>query len=53
MYLEYCDGGAVDSIMVDLDRPLTEPQIAFICRELINALIYIHQNKVKFVKMFS
>lgn len=46
MYLEYCDGGAMDSIMVDLDRPLTEPQIAYVCKYLCRALVYIHSNKV-------
>ncbi|XP_076048127.1 sterile20-like kinase isoform X2 [Oratosquilla oratoria] len=46
MYLEYCDGGAVDSIMADLDRPLTEPQIAYLCQNLCHALKYVHDNKV-------
>ncbi|RXG73179.1 Serine/threonine-protein kinase 10 [Armadillidium vulgare] len=46
MYLEYCDGGAVDSIMVDLDRPLNEDQIAILCFHLCHALDYIHSNKV-------
>ena len=46
MYLEYCDGGAMDSIMRDLDRPLAEPQIAYVCKQLCEALVYIHENKV-------
>ncbi|CAL4065683.1 unnamed protein product, partial [Meganyctiphanes norvegica] len=46
MYLEYCDGGAMDSIMVDLDRPLSEKQIAYVTKNLCNALVYIHENKV-------
>lgn len=46
MYLEYCDGGAMDSIMADLYRPLTEPQIAYVCKYLVEALIYIHAHKV-------
>ncbi|KAK3870832.1 hypothetical protein Pcinc_023976 [Petrolisthes cinctipes] len=46
MYLEYCDGGAMDSVMADLYRPLTEPQIAYVCKYLVEALIYIHENKV-------
>lgn len=46
MYLEYCDGGAMDSIMADLYRPLTEPQIAYVCKYLVNALVYIHEQKV-------
>lgn len=46
MYLEYCDGGAMDSIMADLYRPLTEPQIAYVCKYLVEALAYIHSHKV-------
>lgn len=46
MYLEYCDGGAMDSIMADLYRPLTEPQIAYVCKYLVEALVYIHSQKV-------
>ncbi|XP_042211781.1 serine/threonine-protein kinase 10-like isoform X9 [Homarus americanus] len=46
MYLEYCDGGAMDSIMADLYRPLTEPQIAYVCKYLVEALVYIHDQKV-------
>nr|XP_045597779.1 serine/threonine-protein kinase 10-like isoform X6 [Procambarus clarkii] len=46
MYLEYCDGGAMDSIMADLYRPLTEPQIAYVCKYLVEALVYIHEQKV-------
>ena len=30
MILEYCAGGAIDSIMAELDKPLTEPQIAYV-----------------------
>uniref|UniRef100_A0A0P4W406 Protein kinase domain-containing protein n=1 Tax=Scylla olivacea TaxID=85551 RepID=A0A0P4W406_SCYOL len=46
MYLEYCDGGAMDSIMAELYRPLTEPQIAYVCKYLVEALAYIHEHKV-------
>lgn len=46
MYLEYCDGGAMDSVMADLYRPLTEPQIAYVCKYLVEALAYIHSHKV-------
>lgn len=46
MYLEYCDGGAMDSIMAELYRPLTEPQIAYVCKYLVEALVYIHEHKV-------
>ncbi|XP_018015536.1 serine/threonine-protein kinase 10 isoform X1 [Hyalella azteca] len=46
MYLEFCDGGAVDSIMVDLDRPLTEEQISYITHHLLQALDYVHRHRV-------
>lgn len=44
--LEYCDGGAVDSIMVELEKALTEPQIAFVSQQMCNGLEYLHNNKV-------
>lgn len=36
----------MDSIMAELYRPLTEPQIAYVCKYLVEALIYIHEQKV-------
>lgn len=46
MYIEFCGGGAVDSIMQELEKPLTEPQIRCICREMCDALDFLHQNFV-------
>ena len=46
MLLEFCDGGAVDSIMVELDRGLKEPQIAYITRGMVEGLQYLHEHKV-------
>jgi len=42
MMIGYCDGGALDSIMVDLDKPLTEPQIAYVCQNMVRGLEYLH-----------
>jgi STE20-like kinase len=42
IYLEYCVGGAVDAIMHELERPLSEVQISCVSRQLCNALEYIH-----------
>ena len=42
MLIGYCDGGALDSIMVDLDKPLTEPQIAYVCQNMVRGLEYLH-----------
>ncbi|XP_023698314.2 STE20-like serine/threonine-protein kinase isoform X3 [Paramormyrops kingsleyae] len=32
--------------MLELERPLTEPQIRVVCRQTLEALIYLHENKV-------
>ncbi|KAL0269444.1 UNVERIFIED_CONTAM: hypothetical protein PYX00_007175 [Menopon gallinae] len=44
--IEYCDGGALDSIMVELEKPLTEPQIAYISHHMCQGLNFLHKNKV-------
>ncbi|KAK5854134.1 hypothetical protein PBY51_015230 [Eleginops maclovinus] len=44
--IEFCGGGAVDAIMLELERPLTEPQIRVVCRQTLEALYYLHENKV-------
>jgi len=46
MYIEFCSGGAVDSIMLDLERPLTEPEIRCICKQLCEALQFLHRNLI-------
>ncbi|XP_063708327.1 serine/threonine-protein kinase 10 isoform X2 [Culicoides brevitarsis] len=46
MLIEYCDGGALDSIMVELEKPLTEPQIAYVCKHMCAGLSHLHRNKV-------
>ncbi|KAG7492804.1 hypothetical protein MATL_G00018520 [Megalops atlanticus] len=44
--IEFCAGGAVDAVMLELERPLTEPQIRVVCRQTLEALLYLHENKV-------
>ena len=46
MYIEFCGGGAVDSIMVDLEKPLNENQIRYVCHEMCKALTFIHRQHV-------
>jgi len=46
MYIEFCSGGAVDSIMLDLERPLTEPEIRCVCKQMCEALEFLHRNLV-------
>jgi len=36
----------VDSIMLDLERPLTEPEICCICKQMCEALEFLHRNLV-------
>ncbi|XP_048464678.1 STE20-like serine/threonine-protein kinase isoform X2 [Rhincodon typus] len=44
--IEFCAGGAVDAVMLELERALTEPQIRVICKHTLEALSYLHDNKV-------
>ncbi|KAF6083149.1 serine/threonine kinase 10 [Phyllostomus discolor] len=44
--IEFCPGGAVDAIMLELDRGLTEPQIQVVCRQMLEALHFLHGKKV-------
>ncbi|XP_076814978.1 serine/threonine-protein kinase 10-like isoform X1 [Clavelina lepadiformis] len=44
--IEFCDGGALDSIMVELERGLNEDQIKVVCRQTCEALQYLHQRKI-------
>merc|ERR1719431_2435514 len=46
MFIEYCDGGALDSIIVDLEKGLTEKQIAFVTREMVEGLAHLHTHRV-------
>lgn len=46
MLIEFCEGGAIDSIMMDLEKPLTEPQIRYVCRQMVQGLKYLHEKKV-------
>ncbi|KAK3573525.1 hypothetical protein QTP86_026051 [Hemibagrus guttatus] len=44
--IEFCAGGAVDAVMLELERPLTEPQIRVVCKQSLDALTYLHENKI-------
>uniref|UniRef100_A0AAQ6A6Q6 non-specific serine/threonine protein kinase n=1 Tax=Amphiprion ocellaris TaxID=80972 RepID=A0AAQ6A6Q6_AMPOC len=44
--IEFCPGGAVDATMLELDRGLTEPQIKVVCRQMLEALDYLHSMKI-------
>lgn len=44
--LEYCSGGAVDQIMIELDKALTESQIAAILKQVCTGLAFLHSKFV-------
>ncbi|XP_060791293.1 serine/threonine-protein kinase 10 [Neoarius graeffei] len=44
--IEFCPGGAVDAIMLELDRGLTEKQIQVICKQMLEGLVYLHGMKI-------
>ncbi|XP_039624290.1 serine/threonine-protein kinase 10-like [Polypterus senegalus] len=44
--IEFCPGGALDAIMLELERGLSEPQIQVVCQQTLQALDYIHNNKI-------
>ena len=44
--LEFCGAGAVESIMVELEKPLKEAQIRYLCREILKGLTFLHKNKI-------
>ncbi|KAM5299135.1 serine/threonine-protein kinase 10 [Ctenodactylus gundi] len=44
--IEFCPGGAVDAIMLELDKGLTEPQIQVVCRQMLEALHFLHSKKI-------
>lgn len=46
MLIEYCDGGAVDSIMVELEKALTESQISYVCQQMTKGLAFLHKSRV-------
>ncbi|KAK4470993.1 hypothetical protein MN116_006495 [Schistosoma mekongi] len=46
MYLELCGGGALDSIMETLEKALSEPQIRFISKEVLQGLGFLHEKLI-------
>nr|XP_033783687.1 serine/threonine-protein kinase 10 isoform X2 [Geotrypetes seraphini] len=44
--IEFCPGGAVDAVMLELDRGLTETQVQVVCRQMLEALVYLHSKRI-------
>ncbi|KAG5508732.1 hypothetical protein JKF63_05230 [Porcisia hertigi] len=44
--MEYCEGGSVDTAYDLLRRPLSEPLIAYVCRQILLGLRYLHERHV-------
>jgi len=44
--MECCGGGSITEIYQELSTPLTESQIAYVCRETLKGLEYLHNNGV-------
>ncbi|GET87383.1 protein kinase, putative [Leishmania tarentolae] len=44
--MEYCEGGSVDTVYDLLRRPLSEPLIAYVCRQTLLGLRYLHERHI-------
>uniref|UniRef100_A0A672S047 non-specific serine/threonine protein kinase n=1 Tax=Sinocyclocheilus grahami TaxID=75366 RepID=A0A672S047_SINGR len=44
--IEYCPGGALDDIMLELERGLTEQQVSEVCCQTLQALSYLNQQHI-------
>ncbi|KAJ8395903.1 hypothetical protein AAFF_G00027860 [Aldrovandia affinis] len=44
--IEFCPGGALDDIMLELERGLSEQQISEVCCQTLQALCYLHQRHI-------
>lgn len=46
MMLEFCSGGALDDLILELERGLTEDQIRIACKQMFECLHFLHTHKV-------
>ncbi|KAK2823670.1 hypothetical protein Q7C36_020270 [Tachysurus vachellii] len=44
--IEFCPGGALDDIMLELEHGLSEQQISEVCFQTLHALCYLHQHHI-------
>ncbi|KAI6661365.1 Serine Threonine Kinase [Oopsacas minuta] len=45
-FLEFCPGGALDDIIIELDHGFSELQIVCVTKQLIEALSYLHSRRI-------
>lgn len=41
-----CQSCVYECLSTELERPLTEPQIRAVCKQTLEALSYLHENKI-------
>ncbi|KAI3380915.1 hypothetical protein SNEBB_002521 [Seison nebaliae] len=47
LVMELCEGGSVtDVVKANKGTPLKEEWIAYLCRDILNGLLYLHQNRI-------
>lgn len=46
MMLEFCSGGALDDLILELERGLNEEQIRVVCKQMFECLHFLHTHKV-------
>ena len=46
IFIEFCDGGALDSVIVELEKGLTEKQIAYVCHGMCLGLVHLHKQGI-------
>ena len=44
--MEYCDGGSTADVYSALERPFSEAQIAYVMRETLKCLQYMHARNI-------
>ena len=44
--MEFCEGGSVDNVAQQLAAPLPERVIAYVCREVLQGLVYLHKQHI-------
>ncbi|XP_069475188.1 STE20-like serine/threonine-protein kinase isoform X2 [Ambystoma mexicanum] len=44
--IEFCPGGALDAVMFELERGLSELQIRVVCHQILKALDYLHEHYI-------